>query len=317
MSVVKLTTAWEHPFLKSQLNNLISKYTFEIDNDCEECDYWIIWGDLPHRTNHLTVKCPPENIFYLTDEAHENKTFLQKFLDQFPHIITCRDDLKHRHIIKTHELNHWHVKKSFDEVNNETGIEKSKKLSVVCSDLTILSGHKKRYAFVNKMIGHFKDRIDVFGRGFNPIDDKWDALAPYKYSIAIENSVVQGYFTEKITECYLAHTFPIYFGAPDITAYFDPRSLLKIDIAEYQTSILKIEELLEEDPWENSVHLLTQQKLNYLNHYQLFPALAKILDNHEVSGNIKRKIKIYGHETFYRYYKIRKFWNTYKYLIYK
>ena len=31
--------------------------------------------------------------------------------------------------------------------------------------------------------------FDLFGRGFHPIADKWDGIAPYRYSIAFENSI--------------------------------------------------------------------------------------------------------------------------------
>jgi hypothetical protein len=29
--------------------------------------------------------------------------------------------------------------------------------------------------------------FDLYGRGFCSIEDKWDGLAPYRYSLAIEN----------------------------------------------------------------------------------------------------------------------------------
>jgi hypothetical protein len=317
MKIIKLTTAWKHSFLKNQINPNIVGYKFEIDNNCSDCDYWIIWGDLPPETTKATVNCPTQNIFYMTDEVHEKKTFIQKFLNQFANIITCRDDLYHPNIIRTHEINHWHINKSFTDLYHLKDIIKTKNLSVVCSDLTLLIGHKKRYAFVNKLIGHFKDRIDVFGRGFNSIDDKWDALAPYKYSIAIENSAVNGYFTEKLTECYLSQTFPIYYGAPDIENYFSSSALLTINIDDYKASIKSIEDLLENDPWEKVQDILNEQKINFLNKYHLFPALCKVIENQPLNNQLKTRNTIYGHETFYDYYKIRKFWSTYKHFIYK
>jgi hypothetical protein len=310
MQVIKLTTPWRHSFLKEQLDPQITNYKFEIDNDCSICDYWVIWGDLPNEFEKMSVKCPPSNVIYMTDEAHELKKFNQDFLNQFNYVITCRDDLQHKNLIRTHELNHWHIKKTFQEVYNDNPISKTKALSVVCSDLTILSGHKKRYAFVNKLIGHFKDNIDVFGRGFNPIDNKWDALAPYKYSIAIENSALPGYFTEKITECYLAHCLPVYYGAPDITNFFDPGSLLKIDINDYKSSILSIEKLLADDPWEHLQSTLINQKLLYLKTYQLFPALCNIIGKLPRDSSPKRKQSIRGHETYYKHYRFRKLYQS-------
>jgi Glycosyltransferase family 10 (fucosyltransferase) C-term len=312
MKTVKLTTSFNHTFLKDQINPQLL-YNFEIDNDCTKCDYWVIWGDLPINYAKMSVSCPKEHIVYMTDEAFTEKKFDQNFLNQFDFVITCRDDLSHRHIIKTHEINTWHVEKSFLDVFNTQFLAKDKKISVVSSDLTVLPGHKKRYAFVNRLIGHFKDRLDVFGRGFNPVADKWDALAPYKYSIAIENSALPGYFTEKLTECYLAHTFPVYFGAPDITDYFDSASLLTINIEDYRTSIHLIEKLLEEDPWEKLQETLIQQKLLYLSRYQLFSALSTVLDR--LPSNHSAKIishTVKAHRVYEKYYKIKKMAKTAK-----
>lgn len=305
MKIVKLTTPFGHTFLNSQIDPTITDYKFEIDNDCAKCDYWIIWGDLPHEVEKMTVVCPRENILFLTDEVFAEKKFHHTFLDQFDTVVTCREDLRHRNIIRSHEINNWTVKKSFPEVYDTKPIVKSKALSVVCSDFTWLPGHKKRYAFVNKMIGHFKDRLDVFGRGFNPVDDKWTALAPYKYSIAIENSSVNGYFTEKITDCFLSHTYPIYFGAPDIGNYFDLSALLNIDIDDYKKSIDLMERLLEEDPWEKLEPLLIQQKLAYLERFHLFPALCNIVTSLQyMAMSNSGKNSIHAHRTFSDHYKL-------------
>lgn len=312
MKIIKLTTPWRHSFLKDQINPDIKGYRFEIDNDCEACDYWVVWGDIPNEPEKLKVSCPVGNVIYMTDEAHEQKRYSQGFIDQFDHLITCRTDLQHKGMINSHEINHWHLKKTFSEVYHSTPMVKTKALSVVCSDLTILAGHKKRYAFVNKLIGHFKDRIDVFGRGFNPIVDKWDALAPYKYSVAIENSSVPGYFTEKLSECYLAHTLPVYYGATDVSNYFDPASMLAIDIDDYKASILQIEQLLETDPWEDLQDTIIEQKLRYLNQYQLFPGLINVIEKLPVSTQRPTQQTVRNHDTFSDHYRLRKIFKAVK-----
>jgi len=304
--IVKLNTPWGHDFLKNQINPSIQGFQFEIDNDCKKCDYWIIWGDLPIGFDRMTVICDPNKIIYMTDEAYVEKSFDQNFINQFPFVISLRDDIHHPNLIRSHEINTWHLKKTFDEVNNNFPIKKTKTLSVVCSDLTIIPGHKKRFALVNKLIGHFKGRLDVYGSGFNYIEDKWEALAPYKYSVAIENSSIPGYFTEKLSECYLAHTYPIYYGAPDVNKYFHPDSFSLIDIDDYQKTINIIEKILIDDNYLENEKLLIEQKLLYLNSYQLFSALSKVIINN--LDDSKKRVKlntIRAHRTYEKYYKIK------------
>lgn len=48
------------------------------------------------------------------------------------------------------------------------------------------------------------------------------------YHIAIENQISNGYFTEKITNCFLSMTVPIYIGAVDIAKYFNIDGIIYI-----------------------------------------------------------------------------------------
>ncbi|MFV0444345.1 MAG: hypothetical protein ACK5Q5_12315, partial [Planctomycetaceae bacterium] len=52
------------------------------------------------------------------------------------------------------------------------------------------------------------------------------ALAPFRFSIAMENASSNLYFTEKLVDCLLLETIPIYYGCPAIDSLFDPRGML-------------------------------------------------------------------------------------------
>ena len=298
MIKIKVSTPWSHIDFKTRLPQSVNpNYRFYFDDEEEEFDFWIVWGGI--KGIKEKVICPIENIIYLTDEVHEQRHFNQHFINQFSSIITCRTDLKHQNIIPTHELNTWMLDRSYDFLSSSNDIIKEKSISVVCSDQTWLVGHKRRYAFVNKLIGHFKDRLDVYGKGFNPIKDKYDALAPYKYSIAIENSSIPGYFTEKIADCYLCHTMPIYAGCPDIEKYFDPQSMLLINTDDFLDSVKKIEALIEEDPYQKLLPLITLQKNTYLELYHIFQKIPTILENY-FTTNHKKKLQVIKAESTFK-----------------
>jgi hypothetical protein len=301
MIKIKVSTPWNHTDYNSRVpaaQSALYKFYFDQTKPDEVFDFWVIWGGIKGESE--TVICPIENVIYLTDEVHEQRFFVKKFIDQFTTIITCRKDLIHPSVIASHELNTWMVDKDFDWLCNIDFIPKSKNLSVISSDQTWLPGHKLRYAFVNKLMGHFKDKIDVYGKGFNPVKDKFDALAPYRYSIAIENSVIPGYFTEKIADCYLAHTMPIYYGCPDIQQYFNPGSMLLIDPADFKFSISQIEKLVEENVYDQMVDLIKLEKIKYLNQYHVFSKLVKILEKEFRVHNRKKRITIKNEATFHR-----------------
>ena len=60
----------------------------------------------------------------------------------------------------------------------------------------------------------------VYGRGYNPIESKFEALAPYRYSIIVESGRFDYYFTEKLIDCLSVGTIPIYWGCPSIWEFF-------------------------------------------------------------------------------------------------
>lgn len=64
------------------------------------------------------------------------------------------------------------------------------------------------------------------GRGYAPFEQKSDGLAPYRFSVVTENNRALGYFTEKLVDALLCETVPIYWGAPDVTSYFDTDSMI-------------------------------------------------------------------------------------------
>jgi hypothetical protein len=49
-----------------------------------------------------------------------------------------------------------------------------------------------------------------------PVAEKLTTLAHYRYSLCLENSVFEGYVSEKIFDCFFSGTIPVYLGAPDI-----------------------------------------------------------------------------------------------------
>jgi len=291
---VKLTTPWKHNYYSQTNNNsgIYDGYKFEINNDTKSSDWWIVWGNLPEKE---TVNISPDNIIYITDEVHNLRQFNNSFLKQFPKIASVRSDLDNFDCIRIHEFCPWYFKKNYNEIIDLKPVKKTKIISIVSSDLTLLEGHKKRYAFVNKLIGHFKDKIDVFGRGFSEIPDKWDALVDYKYSIAIENNRVENYFTEKISECFLTYTYPIYFGCPNISDFYAPESYKKIDIEDYIQAFRIIEELIDSDKYEQFLPSIIESRNLFLTKYHMFPAIVKLIEG----VNIKKSFKKSGNVTLY------------------
>jgi len=63
----------------------------------------------------------------------------------------------------------------------------------------------------------YKKYVKASYKGF--VDNKLQAMSKYKFAICFENEIAQGWITEKIFDCFLVGTVPVYYGATNITDY--------------------------------------------------------------------------------------------------
>jgi hypothetical protein len=287
MILVKLTFNYDWPFFRQteQFSQVWGNYKFVIDDDLKECDYWIIYTD--HNLKEEEVQCNPENVIFIPGECYNTSSkFTQKFLNQFGLIITVQRELKHKNILYSHNANPWFVGKSYNELNSNFIPEKTKLISVVSSNKAFTEGHRKRLEFVQKLKNHFGDKLDVYGRGINDFEDKWDVLASYKYTIAIENDFCEDWVTEKYFDCIYANTLPFYYGCPNLETIVDNNSFIRINIDNFDETLRIIEDAIQNNEFEKRKELVQNQKIKSLNEDQFFPWIVKILDNK--NSNLKK-----------------------------
>jgi hypothetical protein len=112
---------------------------------------------------------------------------------------------------------------------------KNKLTSMVYSNKQYLTGHKLRHQVAQNLGSH----IDLFGLGTNrPIELKEDALIDYHYSIVIENSKTENYFTEKLLDCLAVGTMPIYWGCSNLDKFFNLDGIITFNTLEELNSII-------------------------------------------------------------------------------
>ena len=145
--------------------------------------------------------------------------------------------------------------------------DKTKNVSCISSNKSFLEGHRKRLTFVNHILQNYRSNVDVFGMGFNPIVGKIEGLKDYRFSVAIENTFGNNECTEKLSDCFLTGTVPIYYGCPNLGSYFDERGVLSF------TNVSELESIIKEviRDGEN----IYKEKLPYIkNNFELVQAYS-------------------------------------------
>jgi hypothetical protein len=129
---------------------------------------------------------------------------------------------------------------SFDKFKYNFNFNKPKKLSIIVSNWNC-SDKSHNYYWREKLVKDILDTdfdIDIFGKNWDISDsrykgwvkDKVEGLKDYEYSIAIENSCEDYYVSEKLFDCFLNNTVPIYYGCKNVSDFYDSRSLETFDL---------------------------------------------------------------------------------------
>ena len=100
-------------------------------------------------------------------------------------------------------------------------------------------------------------------------------IAPYKYHIVIENSADDHYWTEKLSDCYLAGTFPRYYGCTNVNEYFKEGAHKAIDIYDFEAAVAIIDDTIANDEYGKNQLVLHDCKQRVLEDYNLVNVLAK------------------------------------------
>jgi hypothetical protein len=112
---------------------------------------------------------------------------------------------------------------------------KTKNVSIVASGKKLLKGHLLRHDVVSR----FGAQLDgVFGLAYQAIDEKLDGLRDFRYSIVIESSRRNYFFTEKLIDAFMTGTVPIFWGCPDIAKFFNPDGMIQFEHADELEGIL-------------------------------------------------------------------------------
>lgn len=275
--LIRIVKNWSAPALMRQTPGGRGEWEgirFTLD-PVPECDYLVALNFPPEP---FEVRVPPSNVWLIAQEPPISfDRPIHRAGKVFSRVFTSDSSLRGQRYQHSQPALPWHVDRTLDQLRSVDPPEKPQALSWITSRLTQLPGHRMRMQFLERLQGELD--FDLYGRGFHPIEDKWDALGPYRYSIAVENHTNPWYWTEKLFDCFLSWTLPIYSGCPRIEDYFPAEAIVRIDASD-PAAITTIRHILESDPWEQRLDAIAEARRRVLEEYQLFPFLARQIRAH-------------------------------------
>lgn len=249
----------------------------------KEYDYLVVWG----LENELPTLCPKEKRLCFLGEPPYVKRYTKTFREQFGYVFGCQPKMIStggmRKLMPTLA---WMAgckigaNVSKDEADIFMSYQdfkhyepKEPRLNKVCfitSNKKFTKGHRDRVNFANEILKNHIDFIDIYGNGYNPVDDKLEVLSKYKYVLAIENGLCMDYWTEKLADPYLAGCYPIYYGCPNINDYFEQNSMTKVNIRDFKETINTIKNIIDQDVFSTSREAIFTARNLVLDEYNMF-----------------------------------------------
>ena len=285
------------------------KINYHINSEISKADFWLVLEDLKYESE--TCKVPKNNIFFLNTETNHKvdyyfESHTEKFLNQFikgfgPYAT------KHKNYVNAPCFLPWmihanHGDKIFEDSNLNfdyfsklKNLEKSIDLSVICSNKSHTENHSLRLEFVKILKDHFGEKLHWYGNGINTIEKKSDIIFKSKYHIALENCSRSNSVTEKLYDSFLGLSFPIYYGATNISELFDKDSLITIDINDVSNSIRTIESVIKSNLYEKNFNKILQSKERVLTDFNIYYRLNKIVEeNTSLNTSPPEEVTLYS-----------------------
>jgi len=282
-------------------NPLLEKWEIELNNPNLKCaDAWCVIENLDPHDNLCQVD--QRNTYFFAAETAQNLGHIEEsdpmknFLAQFSHVYTYHQyfgsSVKSQPPFLPWMINANHGESIF--MNHERGVHffqnlnhlnKTKLLSVICSTQELTPAHKMRLRFVQQLQKHFTSDLDWFGNGIDSVSEKWQALAPYKYTIALENQSRHNVITEKLGDSFLALSYPFYWGAPNANQFFNPDGFSQINIEDFDESVKIIERILYADKYSEKLPILIENKNQVLHNFNFINRILEICNSSSTFDN--------------------------------
>jgi len=163
-------------------------------------------------------------------------------------------------------------------------------VSIIASKLAVFPGHKLRLRFIDSLLSRFPDlEMHTFGKGREQvIAEKVDGLRGYRYSIAIENSQIPSYITEKFFDCIIAGCVPLYYGAPNAAMFFPNDCYIPLPIEDLSKCCDIVGELSETE-YERRLPALIEAQSLIQEKYSMGALILEYVDSIQQTSSLPMK----------------------------
>ena len=179
----------------------------------------------------------------------------------------------------------WYVNNSFTELAEGNLPEKPKRCSWITSGISRTANHRQRLAFL-RLLQENSLEFDLYGRrlpdwanSLGTVQNKYHAMAPYSYNLAIENYADNElYVSEKLWDALLCWCLPIYYGGSAADKLLPAGSFLRLPSLD-EKGLTYIQEVTSSlDAWYEAKDKIAEARQIILHKLNLLEWLNNFVD---------------------------------------
>jgi hypothetical protein len=254
--------------MKTKINFLDKSFIEKKLESVKHIDFSLFIDEVPQSNDdfspiNILILQEPNEYFGLHDYAIQNQHYFNViFTWDFKVLNNCKNSSF------LPFGNTW-----FKRDQYEKSYQKEFKVSHLSGKLKKTYGHSLRHELLarkNELIIPTKF-YETYGDRYN-IEEarigKEEVFSDTQYGVAIENVSHRGYFTEKILDCFLLKTIPIYWGCNNISDYFNEEGIIRFGNVD---DFIYIANKLDKDFYNSKKQIIEenyQLALKYVNYEQ-------------------------------------------------
>ncbi len=275
-------------------------HQFILDDPDHKAD-WLVVYDRPAAA--LSTRVPKERRILMVSEPPEFQNYTQGFLDQFGTVYSpqalemARDKsvegqsaLPWFYGMEVGGNDHGDISKNWDDLlaPTKTLDERQWELTAICSDKKQTKNQIRRLRFLKILKELLGDRLRIFGRGFEVLDDKAEVIESSQHHLVLENNLLPLGWTEKMADPVLGGSFPFHGGSEQISKDFDPAGLVWIDMTQPYASAQKILEFLDSRKafTAEASQAMQANKQRLMQEHNLFAVIVALVQSKNAVGGV-------------------------------
>jgi len=265
----------------------IDNYKWEnitiVDEEHTDIDFFVIINRPNFKNKNVEIPSSKCIIFHMEPNMLFTPWY-NEFITKFN-----SSDFVFNGLHKYHRNNiDWHLSKNFNElvVSKFNNKPKGNTISMILTSRRDNIGHIMRLNLA-KRLDDSDMKVDIYGKckdekyknykGELEYYHRETGLFDYKYHFMAENTAIDNYFTEKITDCILSETLCFYWGCPNLEKFIDEKCFIRLPLNDIEESMNIIKKSIENNEWEKRIEYIRTEKQKILHIYSLFPRLQSII----------------------------------------